>query len=223
MNVTTPLLEARDLSRTSPVDAKSLLRGVSLSVRAGDRIVLRGDSGAGKTVLLRALAGMDAVSGELLRDGVPVTAKEHPRHRTRICYLHQSASLPDGNVRNALTEPFAWNEHTAKSFDEVAALQWLQDLDREAAFLEKSTTTLSGGEAQLVALIRALQLSPRILLLDEPTSALDDKTTRKFEQLLLNWVAAEQRAIVWTTHDSAQADRVATRVIKVADGEIIHE
>ena len=221
--MTTPLLEARNLSRTSLTDGKSLLHDVSLVLRAGDRIVLRGESGAGKTVLLRALAAMDSVSGELHRNGAPIVAKENPLHRTCICYLHQNASLPDGTARNALTEPFTWTEHASKSYDEMAVVKWLEDLGRDKDFLDKDAANLSGGESQLVALLRAIQLSPQVLLLDEPTSAIDDKTTQQLEKLLLDWVAEEQRAFVWTTHDSVQAERIATQVIELANGAIVHE
>ena len=67
---------------------------------------------------------------------------------------------------------------------------------------------LSGGEAQILALVRALQLEPTILLLDEPTASLDAKTTAQVEALLKNWLHDRDRACILTSHDSAQIDRV---------------
>jgi putative ABC transport system ATP-binding protein len=84
-------------------------------------------------------------------------------------------------------------------------------------------SNLSGGETQITALLRALQLDPTVLLLDEPISALDPETARAVEALLLEWVdeAALERAWVWVTHGAAQADRIARRTVRVRAGRFV--
>ncbi len=81
---------------------------------------------------------------------------------------------------------------------------------------------LSGGEAQLVALLRAIQLDPQVLLLDEPTAALDREATGAVEQLVELWFADERdrRATVWVSHDGRQAARVAGAILRVHDGQL---
>jgi putative ABC transport system ATP-binding protein len=95
-------------------------------------------------------------------------------------------------------------------------------LGRERSFLDKQQRDLSGGEMQIVALLRALQLDPTILLLDEPTSALDAKTSEAAETLIIDWCneRVESRAIVWVSHDIQQARRVAQRVFSIEHGTL---
>jgi putative ABC transport system ATP-binding protein len=82
-------------------------------------------------------------------------------------------------------------------------------LGRSDNFLERPSTTLSGGEAQIVAFLRAVQLSPLILLLDEPTASLDAETAHRLEKLVERWQSEDlNRAYLWTSHDREQLKRV---------------
>ena len=93
-------------------------------------------------------------------------------------------------------------------------LRWLAAFERDEAFLGKATAELSGGEAEIVALIRALGVEPSVLLLDEPTASMDPTATRQAEELLKHWVAdTPQRATIWTSHDADQISRVADRTM----------
>ena len=75
--------------------------------------------------------------------------------------------------------------------------------------IEQDTSQLSGGEQQIVSLLRTLQLDPRVLLLDEPASALDEKTSMLMESLVKSWlIDSPDRALIWVTHDTSQAKRV---------------
>ncbi|HEY9721863.1 MAG TPA: ATP-binding cassette domain-containing protein, partial [Oscillatoriaceae cyanobacterium] len=96
------------------------------------------------------------------------------------------------------------------------ALALLATFERDAAFLAQAQSALSGGERQMVGLVRALLLAPRVLLLDEITSAMDPTNTARAEALVAEWLAAEaSRACVWISHDAAQRERVATRELSL--------
>lgn len=89
--------------------------------------------------------------------------------------------------------------------------------------MEKSVGDLSGGETQLVSLLRAMQLDPAVLLLDEPTTALDPRTEAAVEQLVVSWAgdSSAQRAFLWVTHDVEQSRRVAGRTLMLDGGRVV--
>lgn len=218
-----PLLAAEKLARRHPSGQQWLLDGVSLAVARGERLALLGPSGSGKTLLLRALAMLDPVdSGRILWHGQPVPRTEIPRFRCSAIYLHQRAALGADTVDDALRLPLDLAVHRGREFAREAIVGWLAELGRDEWFLDKRASELSGGEIQITALLRALQLEPQVLLLDEPTSALDVHTARGVERLIEHWTALGHAAI-WVTHDSAQANRVATRALHIAGGRIASE
>jgi len=203
-----------------------LLRDVSFEVYAGDRIAVAGPSGAGKSLLLRAMSLLDPLDeGEVLWNGRPISNRQVSRFRSQVVYLHQRPSLAEGSVEDALRSPFLLHVHRQQPFDRDCLLRWLAALGRDASFLAKWSGDLSGGEAQIVALLRALQLSPAVLLLDEPTAAMDATTTHAAEQLIERWTAeaADRRATVWVSHDPAQSAHAAQRVIKINNGRLVEE
>jgi len=216
-------IEARGLARRNPDGGGWLLDHVSLRVAPGARIAVSGPSGSGKTLLLRALAMLDPVDeGELLFEGRPVRRERIPDYRRRVIYLHQRPALIEARVEAALRLPFALRVHRGRSFDRRRIVRMLEDLGREEGFLGKPVDALSGGESQLVALLRAVQLDPSVLLLDEPTAALDPEASRAVERLADDWLAEqpETRAVVWVTHDARQAERMGGRVLRIDKGKI---
>ena len=150
-----------------------------------------------------------------------------PDFRRAAIYLHQRPALleDEDHVEAALRRPFSLKVHHHRRFDRQQILRWLDQLGRDESFLAKHTGDLSGGEIQVVALLRALQLDPAVLLLDEPTAALDPPTTAAVEGLVRHWVgnSAEGRAFVWVTHDTQQARRVAETTLHMHHGRITDE
>jgi putative ABC transport system ATP-binding protein len=217
------LLEARDLSRRHPDGARWLLDGVSIAIGPGDRLAIVGASGSGKTLLLRSLARLDPLDrGDVAWQGRPLAHDRIPAFRSRAIYLHQRPAFGAATVEEALRQPFLLGSHRHRAFDRQRAIDLLARLGRDAAFLGKQVRDLSGGESQIAALTRAVQLDPILLMMDEPTAALDAGTERAAERLLLDWVAEapQARAFVWVTHDAEQAARVATRIVEVHDGKL---
>ena len=226
------LLSAREIQFASST-GRVLLHPTSVELHAGDRVALTGSSGGGKSLLLRCLVLLNAgQSGDLQFLGERVTANI-PEFRARCLHVPQSPSLEGqetepSSVLDLFCAPFQLQSHCEKSFDEQRICRWLRELNRDESFLKKPTTTLSGGEQQIVAILRALQLEPHVLLLDEPTSALDEETTLALEAIVKRWQSeapngsapTSERALVWISHDSSQARRIGTRHWYMHDGRL---
>jgi putative ABC transport system ATP-binding protein len=219
----TSLLEAKNLIRLNPRGQGRLLEDVSLSLFAGDRLAVAGPSGSGKTLLLRALALLDQVdAGQVLWQGRTIYNENIPRFRSFAVYFHQRPSLLAETVEAALQRPFALVIHRQQAFNKPWVIDRLAALGRDETFLAQKVANLSGGEMQIVALLRALQLNPNVLLLDEPTSALDPQTATAVETWLMKWISEtpDDRALIWVTHDANQASRIANRTLQMENGRL---
>ncbi len=221
-----PAIEAVGIGRRNPKADGWLIRDVSLTLNPGDRLGILGPSGAGKTVLLRALAFLDPLdSGSIRWRGRSISGDAVPAYRSRVIYLHQRPALLDGSVEDNLRLPFSLEAHRERRFDAGRVIDWLGRLRRDRGFLAKPSRDLSGGEAQVVGLLRALQLDPAVLLLDEPTAAMDPDTTQIVEGLLDAWRTADSsgRALVWVSHDRDQAHRMTDRQLFLRAGQLESE
>jgi putative ABC transport system ATP-binding protein len=212
------LLKACGLGRRKPGTDDWLLRGVCIAVRPGDRIALIGPSGSGKTLLLRALALLDPHDeGTIEWDGRSLSEEAIPTYRNQVIYLHQRPALFEGTVEDNLKFPFTLKAYRGKQFDRANVEGILGALKRDETFLAKSSRDLSGGEAQIVALIRCLQLDPAVLLLDEPTASLDRANAEAAEGLLSRWQneASRERSFIWVCHDLEQSKRMGSRKLRM--------
>jgi len=170
------------------------------------------------------MASIDPLDeGSIYWRGVPLRREEITSYRSYIMYMRQHPAMWEGTVEENLRLPFTYDAHASRTFDKQHVLELLAPFERDQKFLSQETQGLSGGEVQIVALIRILQLSPIVLLLDEPTSALDPQASRQMEYLLTNWFeqAPLSRSLVWVGHDSRQAQRMATRFISIQNGQLI--
>lgn len=206
------MIETRALMRMDERRQVPLLQPTDFTLQAHDRVAVTGASGSGKSVFLRTLALLDApTSGQVLWQGQPVGNAQIPAYRSRICYLAQRPALLDGTVEDNLRFPYSLKSLRHLDFDRAGVTTWLGHAGKPAAFLDKSASDLSGGESQVVALIRTLQLNPDALLLDEPTAALDPESAREVEALINAWFAnGAPHAYVWVSHDPEQALRMST-------------
>lgn len=196
------MLRVEDLSRSG-------LEPVSFHLDDGECVAVCGPSGSGKSLMLRAIADLDPSLGRVWLDGVERGSMTGPEWRRLVGYVP--------------AEPGWWGEHTAEHFlDWRKVAPWAERLGL-GGHVEKATVArLSTGERQRLALLRALERQPRVLLLDEPTAALDHATTTAAEALL-----EEQRAaglsVLWVSHDPAQAARVGHRRLRVEHGRVQEE
>jgi ABC-type sugar transport system ATPase subunit len=194
------------------------LQGVTFEVPAGGYGVLMGRTGSGKTTLLEALCGLREVSvGRILLAGKDVTTLK-PADRG-IGYVPQDRALFQSmTVRQNLSfAPLIRRWTPAETRSRVVELA---DLLRIAPLLDRLPGDLSGGEAQRVALGRALAAKPKILLLDEPLSALDDETWEGMIGLLCQVRKATGVTTLHVTHRREEARRLADKVFVLADGAV---
>jgi putative ABC transport system ATP-binding protein len=194
------------------VGGRRLLAGLSFQVDAGERLGLVGPSGCGKTTLLRTMAGLtDPMDGQIDLDGTGGDALGWPLWRRRVTYVPQQPVMFPGDVRTNLARPFAYRVQD-RTFDEARLRDWLDRVRLDAACLAQDARTLSVGQQQRVAVLRALAIDPEVLLLDEPTGALDAEAAGAVESLVADRTAAGAGAVI-VTHDRAQARRWCTRVL----------
>lgn len=216
-------IRVKNLGRKSDEENSWLFRNLSIDINSGDRVCLSGESGSGKTILLRALVLLDQFDeGEVKYCGESIRHLDIPRYRTEVVYLHQKPVIYSGSVEDNFKLPYTLQVHSTHQYDRSKLVYWLKTFDRNESFFEKEGTNLSGGEKQLVALIRSLQLNPRFLLFDEPTASLDSKLTNTFESLVHAWFeeSPSERGYLWVTHSDDQAERVANIRYQFSDGKL---
>lgn len=193
------MLAVHDLHRADLLDA-------SFELADGECIAVRGPSGAGKTLLLRAIADLDPSDGSVALDGTSRDLMPAPRWRSLVMYVP--------------AEPGWWAETVAAHFpDWSEAAPVVGMLGLPEACRDWPIERLSTGERQRLALVRALVMRPRVLLLDEPTSGLDPDGVSAVEQRIVLH-CAEGGSVIWVTHDAAQAGRVAQRCLAVDQGHV---
>ena len=231
------LLHVKNLSRK--VSGNWIWENISFQLFAGQRLALSGTSGSGKSMLLRTIAGLDVLEkrpsseeGSISFSGKSVAEWEMPEYRTRIGYVPQYQAFPDEAVEECFKKVFTLKVNQNKFYNREKILLWLEQLslpdtgknnsdkDDFTELLNRPARGLSGGEAQVVAILRALQLEPQVLLLDEPTASMDTELTQLMEDLLEKWrkCSAEifpapsgqqaQRAWIWVSHNPEQLTRM---------------
>jgi thiamine transport system ATP-binding protein len=200
------------------IDRLVIVDDVSFEVASGERLALLGPSGAGKTTLLRILAGLERPSGgRMLADGDDVTAL--PAHRRGIGLVFQDAALfPHRTVaENVGFGPKVAGLPRAEQKDRVDEALELVGLAHAG---DRDVTTLSGGEAQRIALARALAPRPSALLLDEPLGALDGPLRLRLQEDLRELFERLSLTVVHVTHDVGEAFALGDRVAILRGGRL---
>jgi osmoprotectant transport system ATP-binding protein len=203
-------------------EGRSVLDGLTLEVARGERIVLLGRSGAGKTTALKLVnALLLPTSGEVLVEERATTAWDPIALRRRIGYVIQEVGLLphlDARQNVALVPRISgWSEaRRNERADELLAAVGLEP----ARFAARLPRELSGGERQRVGVARALAAGPELLLFDEPFGALDPVTRRELQKLLLSLSKSLATTVIFVTHDVSEAMLLGTRIALLSNGRL---
>ncbi len=185
--------------------ATDLVRADHLRVHAGERVLLQGPSGSGKTHFLRALADLVPWHGQIRLDQQSSLDISAPQWRQQVMLVAADNQW--------------WHPKVAMHFRTPEALP-LKSLGLAEDILGRDPQHLSSGEKQRLALLRALDRAPKVLLLDEPCANLDTDATQQVEALLTDWCRHHQGHLIMTSHDPAQRQRLADRHWAIKDGTV---
>src|SRR4051812_23566358 len=202
-----------------------VLTDISLTVRAGEKIVLCGPSGSGKSTLIRCINALETYQkGEIVVDGTRVndSSRAIEAVRREVGMVFQQFNLfPHMTVlENCMLAPMR-SRGTPRAQAEATARRLL-DRVKILNQAEKYPAQLSGGQQQRVAIARALCMEPKVMLFDEPTSALDPEMVKEVLDTMIG-LARDGMTMICVTHEMGFARQVADRVIFMADGEILEE
>ena len=203
--------------------ANKVLNGIDFELTEGERVVVLGPSGSGKSTFLRCLNWMEEpTSGEIIFDGEVVTEKNIRKIRQNMGMVFQHFNLISNMT---VMENLTLAPVKLKVMKRDAAEKRARELLRHIGLLGKAEAypaSLSGGQKQRVAIVRAMMLSPEVLLFDEPTSALDPESIGDVLSLISE-LAERGMTIMIVTHEMSFARKIATRVVFLDKGRIIEE
>lgn len=219
-------LSTLSVSHKQGYELRTVVHDITLNVKAGECFGLVGPSGCGKSSLLWVIAGLNphwsgsmALAGTRVQPGKPFTgqlrrdvqmvfqdpyASLHPRHRLRRTLAEPLKMLKQDNIDDRINEGF-------------------RHVGLDPALADRYPHQLSGGQRQRVAIVRALLLQPKILLLDEPTSALDMSVQAEILNLLNELKRDDGLTMVLVSHDPDVIDHMCDRAVRMAQGRIVEQ
>jgi len=220
------LLEVQQISKSyDPAGEKKILDGLSMNLDSGASLAILGPSGSGKSTLLNILGALDKPdSGNILFNGSnlnQLSDKEHASFRNKeIGFVFQSHHLlPQCSVfENVLLPTLTMKDKECKNQCRAKAMELIQEVGLWE-LRDKFPATLSGGECQRVAVVRALINNPKLILADEPTGSLDRENAQSIAELLLKLNAEFNTALVVVTH-SEELGRQMNSIRHLLDGRL---
>ena len=181
---------------------------IDLTLETSECVTLSGPSGAGKTLLLKAIADLEPHDGQVYLGATKATEMRPNQWRKKVGMLPSESDW--------------WHDTVEEHLPETST-PWLEMLGFDADVMKWRVSRLSSGERQRLALLRLLCNLPKVLLLDEPTANLDPESTSKVEKLLESYRRQHQSSFLWTSHDPDQIHRVGTRHYVLDKGRIVEQ
>jgi len=181
---------------------------LNLQINAAQCVGLSGESGCGKSLLLRAVADLDEHQGDVSLDDVNANKMSAPQWRKKVAMLPADSQW--------------WLDTVGEHFDQVdKGMLSMLGFDEDA--LSWSISRISSGEKQRLALLRLLANKPSVLLLDEPTANLDKNNTLLFEKIVLDYLKQNNACAIWVSHDLEQLERVGSINFKLESGGLVQQ
>lgn len=213
-----PIVEVQNVRVT--FGSQDVLRGVSLTVPRGQSLAIIGESGCGKTVLLKSVIGLVRPTSGVVRfcgyDLAELSDRELTRQRVRFGYVFQNAALFD-SLTVGQNVAFPMRQHASESSSRIRelVLARLSEVGLSESVISKKPAELSGGMRKRVALARALIMNPELMLYDEPTTGLDPIMSDVINELMLRTREQHDVTSIIVTHDMRTAHKVADRVVMI--------
>ncbi len=215
-------IEFRDVRFNYPQSQVAALKGLSCKIAAGEKVVVIGRVGSGKTTLQKLLLGLYQPSeGSVSIDGVDLRQLDPADLRRNVGYVPQDVTLFYGTLRENISigAPYADDAAVVAAAEAGGLTEFVKrHPDGFDMMIGERGESLSGGQRQGVAIARAFLMDPPILLLDEPTSAMDFTSEQQFKERLK--IIAAHKTVLIVTHRNSLLD-LATRVMVVDDGKIV--
>lgn len=207
------------------------LQDIAFSVNEGESLGIVGESGSGKSTLARILAGLEtADQGELnyrskpLGDWLQPSQRKQYRQEVQFVFQDPSSSLnPRKTIRQSLESPLQFLTSMDRMARRERLDQVLQEAHIEADFLTRYPHEFSGGQAQRIAIARALIVNPKVLIMDEPVSALDVSIQSEILELLKDLHQKKGITFLFITHDLAVVYQLCPRILVLKDGKIVED
>jgi len=197
------LLQARHVDFS--YGSETIFDDFSFGVERGERVVLKGESGGGKTTLMRLLLGFETPdNGTLEFEGSPLEGSNLKEFRRKCAWLPQDLNIGTGTVDEVIQFPFTFKKSGNQSPDKEKIINILSDLGLDNDILQKDFADLSTGQRQRTGIALCILLDKPVLLLDEPTSALDEASKEKAADHIFS---DQDRTILSTSHDPFWIDK----------------
>jgi ABC-type iron transport system FetAB ATPase subunit len=181
------------------------MESINLTIAPGECVGLSGESGSGKTRLLRAIADMDQHDGQVYEEGIAQNQVRAHEWRRRVALLPAESQW--------------WFDTVGEHFN--AHTEHIDGLGFDADVMNWHISRCSSGERQRLAILRMLANCPRVLLLDEPTANLDGKNTARVEEMIRGYLAKHNAIAIWVAHDVEQLQRVSQHQFQLDDGKFV--
>ncbi len=211
-----PIVEVRGV--TVRFESQTILKEIDLQIQRGQTLAIIGESGCGKTVLMKTIVGLISPSqGSVMFDGRDlgrISQKEMTRTRRRFGFVFQNAALFDSmNIFDNVAFPILQHEKASDSEIEGRVMEKLSEVGLPPEAAMKFPAEISGGMRKRVGLARALILQPELVVYDEPTTGLDPIMSDVINELILATRRNYPVTSVVVTHDMRTARKVANRVV----------
>jgi len=201
------------------VSGQTLFANATLQIAKGDKVVLHGPSGSGKSSLLKCAVGaVPLAEGSVQVDGMELSASTVASIRSRIAYIGQEPVLGAERVRDAILLPFSFKAHRGNRPTDKQLMELLERLRLPSALLDQPCNRVSGGEKQRIAVARAILLGKTIFLADEVSSALDPES----RAAVMTEIFRPETTVLSVSHDDEWIDG-CNRSIQIDRGQLLEE